>query len=747
MNLRSFKTVFLSCLTLFVLGCHKDKVEDITGGSGEESCGISLRLKTDMTLNVVALTRAGETPADEEFGVRIENTKGEVLRTWKYNDVPSLIKVVPGAYKLVGWYGADTVLPAFTAPYYYGETKITLKEGDNLDTVVNCSLAAVKVAVGFDESFGYEYAEYSVDVKTVGDSLRFEKEEGRAAYFKPGNLRLRFLLRPFGSEMWYEFYPPAIGTVKAKQFYKMKLKANTDKGALKSITVTTDSTTIDIPVDVELPPFYLPKAAPKVTPQGFVSGDVVETTEGLSKKATVLVTSAGGLTELKVKTVSDTLIARGWPAEIDLMNATAEQLAVLKNNGLEWSDVLTQQDTVKTTVFVRFDNVVKLLNTAPLNTTASMFEVVVKDRFNQVGDAECKLNVSVAPPVFGFKDGVPVEGNVFAKKAEFDLVYTADRENYKPTVQYKTPGGEWQSGAEVSDSEIGVRRAKVGGLASQHGYVFRAVLREHVSGEFQFTTEAELQVPNAGMEDWYNEKVYEKKTFGIGVAIYSYYPYNNGESLTWWATRNTMTTFQRSGTSYYYTSFPGTRDVAGRSGNKAAEISTVGYGIDNWWTNASSATYPAQYVTPGMLFIGDYDYTPAANDNRGDVGTELFGRSFGVRPDKLEFWYKFKPYGSESFRAYVVLENRSEGVVEVGRGELGAEYTGKAQGEFVKATVNIEYSRIDLKATHIYIVFLSSTAEVPTTDRVQGSTGAFGGNANSRYVGNVLTVDDIELVY
>ncbi|MBD9180457.1 MAG: DUF4493 domain-containing protein, partial [Odoribacter splanchnicus] len=248
MKLRKIRFVFLACLTLFILGCHKDKVDSIIGG-GDESCAVSLRLQTDETLTIVPLTRSGDVPADDKFSVRIENTRGEVLKNWKYAELPSLIKVVPGSYKLVAYYGTDSILPAFEKPFYYGETKVTLKEGDNLDTLVNCSMAAVKVAVEFDKSFGYEYDDYWVDIKTVGDSLSFAKDESRVAYFKPGNLRMRFVLKPIGSNTYYQFYPQAIGAVKAKEFYKMKLRANTDKGDLKSITITTDSSTIDIPVD------------------------------------------------------------------------------------------------------------------------------------------------------------------------------------------------------------------------------------------------------------------------------------------------------------------------------------------------------------------------------------------------------------------------------------------------------------------------------------------------------------------
>lgn len=527
MKLRKIKFAFLSCLTLFLLGCHKDKVDSIIGGD-DETCAVSFRLQTDETLTVVPLTRSGSVPADEEFLVRIENTRGEILKNWKYDELPSLIKVVPGSYKLVAYYGTDSILPAFEKPYYYGETKVTLKEGDNLDTLVNCSMGAVKVAVEFDKSFGYEYDDFWVDIKTVGDSLSFAKDESRVAYFKPGNLRMRFVLKPIGSTTYYQFYPQAIGTVKAKEFYKMKLRANTDKGDLKSITITTDSSTIDIPVDVELPPFYLPKPAPKVTLKGFTSGETVETTEGLSKQATVMIASSAGLTELKIKTISDTLIARGWPEELDLMRATPEQIAVLKASGLDWSSELDTKDTIKTTVWVKFDNVVQLLNTAPGQISHSAFELVAKDRFGQFGDSECKLNVAVAPPVFEFASA-PGGGNVYARKAIYNIKYESEVKT--PVVEYKTADGEWKVAPTILNSLSENNYDCIGtGLSPEINYSFRVRLGEHILDAGSYLTEAELQVPNAGMENWYNEKVYESKTLWVGIAIYNYYPYNQGES-------------------------------------------------------------------------------------------------------------------------------------------------------------------------------------------------------------------------
>lgn len=729
MNLRKIKFVFLACLTLFFLGCHKDKVENIIDG-GDETCAVSFRLKTDETLTVVPLTRSGEFPADDEFLVRIENTRGEVLRNWKYAELPSLIKVVPGSYKLVACYGTDSILPAFEKPYYYGETKVTLKEGDNLDTLVNCSMSSVKVAVEFDRSFGYEYEDYWVDIKTVGDSLSFVKDEARAAYFKPGNLRMRFVLKPIGSNTYYQFYPQAIGTVKAKEFYKMKLKANTDKGDLKSITITTDSSTIDIPVDVELPPFYLPKPAPKVTPQGFVSGETIETTEGVSKAATVMVSSSAGLTELKLKIISDTLIARGWPEEIDLMQANSEQITLLKTNGLDWSHELNTKDTIKTTVWVKFDDVVKLLNTAPGQTSSSAFELVAKDRFGQLGDSECKLNVNVAPPVFEFVS-VPGAGNVYARKAIYDIKYISEVRT--PVVECQLPGEGWRTLTTKLSSIADHDFECVGeGLAPKTNYTFRLKLGQHVLEAGHFQTEDVLQVPNAGMENWYREdgKTWKELWVNKGPYWFYWYPWDNSNAETQgWNTINLKTT--NGDWKYQYNSISGTMQTEDKhSGNYAAVIRTVGWGS----SNAAVGSANAANVDPGYLYLGTYDAETKAPN---------YGYSFNSRPSSLGFYYKYTTK-DDRFLAEIVVQNRNGDVVtELGKGSF---QDGTNVGAYTRLIIPIVYNKenANLKATHIYVLFKSGDK---TDNNTLIEVPPFANLSDGKYVGSQLYVDDIELIY
>lgn len=108
--------------------------------------------------------------------------------------------------------------------------------------------------------------------------------------------------------------------------------------------------------------------------------------------------------------------------------------------------------------------------------------------------------------------------------------------------------------------------------------------------------------------------------------------------------------------------------------------------------------------------------------------------------------YKFKSINSESFKAYIVVENRDNAgdVIELGRGEV---ISNKDVASYTSASVDIRYSRTDLPATHLTIVFVSSTADTPSVDLATGSYNALKGFSDSRYQGNVLTIDNVELIY
>lgn len=235
-------------------------------------------------------------------------------------------------------------------------------------------------------------------------------------------------------------------------------------------------------------------------------------------------------------------------------------------------------------------------------------------------------------------------------------------------------------------------------LQPETSYQVRAIYRDdedRVTEPITLTTESEVVLPDGKFDDWHSEEVYKKTMSYLigtsGIGINQWWPYVEKDS-SWWDTRNNLTTSQRSGVSCYYTSYSGTIPVDGKNNGKAAEISTLGWGGGNTFTGSMTGVV-IKNKHAGMLFIGSHQYKN---------GTESinYGHAFGSRPTKLKFDYKFKSINSERFKAYIVLENRDNGNVELGRGEL---ISNADKNDFVEVAVSIKYTNTNLKATHMYI--------------------------------------------
>ncbi|MDE7387581.1 MAG: DUF4493 domain-containing protein, partial [Muribaculaceae bacterium] len=329
-------------------------------------------------------------------------------------------------------------------------------------------------------------------------------------------------------------------------------------------------------------------------------------------------------------------------------------------------------------------------------------------------------------------------GDVFTSRAAASLRYGAHAlSDYisRARVELSTDGGKT---FEPYTYSVDGNDIKFDGLTPATDYVARVTVDDLPSRLSSFTTEAEksLDEYNGNMEGWYNENAPHSQTTGFGADAIRWYAKAQGDD-DFWATRNALTTSTSSGPTPNYVSYSGTRSAAGRTG-LAAEISTMGYGEGSTYTGSGGN---CKHKAAGMLFIGSHS---AANET---TETIEYGRPWTSRPSSFSFAYKYAPYNNESFRAYIVVENRDNGVVELGRGEF---VSGEAKTGFVDQTVDIEYTVTDMKATHLYIVFVSSTLEAidaPAVKNVNGSKGMFQGYTDARRIGSVLTVDDIKLNY
>lgn len=266
---------------------------------------------------------------------------------------------------------------------------------------------------------------------------------------------------------------------------------------------------------------------------------------------------------------------------------------------------------------------------------------------------------------------------------------------------------------------------EVTGLSSGKSYTFRVIGKDDqtkTSAFVDITTESELSVPNAEMEDWHANP--QNKNWEM------WYVCNSGENPVW-NTMNQLTTSD--GGNYRYNANSGTIRTEGKNGGYAARIRAVGWGRNN----AALGSANAKYGTVGELYLGYYD---------SEAKKAVYdGIEFTSRPKSLSFDYKYTPGkgGDQYYAEIVILNKQGDVATEIGRGLLRK---GDSVQEWSSTSVDIVYTEEGkkLKATNMYIVFKSGDkSDNSSFNTVPG----FGNLSKGEYVGSEFFVDNIVLNY
>lgn len=370
-----------------------------------------------------------------------------------------------------------------------------------------------------------------------------------------------------------------------------------------------------------------------------------------------------------------------------------------------------------------------------------------------------EVNVDVTTPDFQIKVANSVD--VWASQATITVVGTTEGtteylKDKSVSLEYTQKGANnWILPEQYkSENRVTIKGLPINVDSSASLFEVKAKLTDGTtqkeSSVIEFMTEAPMQLPNAGFEDWTEAMVWKKTIFlSGGESVYAFYPNAAGGSA-FWTSYNDKTTQPRGDASWFYCAYPGlvptsksnftaanhlnrfdgkSYVIDTHSGSTAMEISTVGWGKNNW-TSESSAS--AEYKQAGLLYIGTYDRASQV---------EVHGQPFSSRPSALEFYYKYYPLNEEQGKATIILEDESH--QEIGRGELRV---GDTQS-FTQAVVPVVYN-VNKKAAFLRVEFISTDAKAPATIAVQGSKGAWNaGYGDSRHIGSILTIDDVKLIY
>lgn len=725
----SKKKVFsMHLLLLVLLASSCSRVEETYYEPGEG--GIRIDLATELPA-----TRADVTESSlnvDDFKVEILNSKKVIFKRWatfgeyKTQENTAFHMNAGGPYTVRATYG-DSLASGWDAWFFMGEQVFEVKPQQTAELSVTCRMANVKVAVAYGENLQADYQDYKATVSNSRGRLVFEKDRAEAGYIPVGTLTVDMELTDASGKKWY--FRSGEVSAAAGDYITLNLDTKQAPQGSLDLTLSVDYSTNDKTVEVGITDAFLPAEKPVLSLTGFdaESGQLSFVESNDPDEASVTLTwdpKASPVKSLKLKSESEYFKEHGLPAEVDFCSLTSTDRDLLLNAGLLFPEM--SGEMTANMVKLEFDGLAPKLeydddeaantHTFTIEATDSKDNVVTK-------------TVTIVPIQASKSLSEIQPGNVWARRAYLTL--NTDGDPSKLTVQVKENGTElWYTpeGTEYSVSGK-TSSATVKGLKSNTKYAFRAVYNGFAAAEApEMTTETEQQVGNAGFEEWTTQT--HSFVYNILFGKYEHnidwdLPWTNDQ---WWAVNSKKTMPSSTGVvsdNWNWVRFPTVAYTTDANDGKAAMIYSVNVG--DWLTSTASV---GDRVA-GELFIG-------TADDSGNHSSD--GHDFGSRPDILRFHFKYQSVNSETFYVKVELRSGNDVIASAERSDVGQ------TSSWTPMDMPLVYADEMQKATSIYIIFKSTTAEKP---EVIGNYNLVirDGKSEKGNFGSILYVDDLELIY
>lgn len=725
--------LWMCCIGLCLFACTE--ADELKTTEGKTGFLVSLK---EETVGVEARTIPKDLPAPmkTDFTIRILNARTcEEVKNVQCTGDNQLIDVGVGIYNVVAEYGDGSAV-SLDAPYYKGVVENQrVNDGKATLVTVNCKVANALLSISYDESnlkFTDVYEEgYYIKVVANGKPVVIKDIE-KSAYF------------PAGASFDVYFCAVKKGETEEKEI-KLNVEYNTLNPADHlTLFLSPEPEKYEVPLSITkmeiqqlsinetIPMGWLPK--PKVTATGFDSNNTLAFVETEQKQAALNLNLSSALQDIKFKfDFQDEQFASSLQKNKEYLLSNAEDKQAMETAlGITLPSVGDKPESID------LSGLVAKLQTNAGEPTTNTIEVDVQanNRWSSEDtEAHRVYTLTCNKPEFS----IAVQpGNVWTKTFTIDepviTAGNADVLNEKLVYQYKEKNAGDDAWQTCSD---GLEQVFAEHPANKE-YEVRAFYREGiVSNVVDIILEIPAQLPNSDMEDWYSEDV--------GGTIRSYYPWASNET-SFWNTNNDYTTRYRIwGSIAGYNCFPAVSYVSGRNGGgKAAELRNTASGRYNTSSIFGHNEHDYNKVA-GELFIGDI----TVNEESYEISTK--GKDFNSRPTALQFYYKYDPYnGNDTWKVHFeLLDENRETIIskEVTSSEVKDDY-----GD-IPMSVEFDYEegKTYAKCKYIYVVF-SSTINTGSSLPYGNVTYYLLENGESLkysnvYVGSILTIDDISLVY
>lgn len=322
--------------------CDREKMDNDSTEQGEGSINLASLKGLSVDVSSTTITRADGDVNTDNYLIRIYNADGELVQEWKYSKLPEIFTLKVGSYSIQAL--SHEVQPAeFEKPYYYAEESFTIEANKvkDLEPLV-CRLQNIQVSVTYDDKLKALMGDDVKTIVSVGNaSLIFEKDETKSGYFQSNKENDNVMTATMTGKIDGnpESVPYPIKNAKAGQhrIIKFYLKYVNDDGYIEGgfipvkLAIVAQCTVIEKGVIVEQDEEIIPDPNPSepegekptIEGVGFNIDESITFPIRTTVDVNVKVTSSEGLSNLKVKIVSDFLTEEmlsdvGLTSEFDL---------------------------------------------------------------------------------------------------------------------------------------------------------------------------------------------------------------------------------------------------------------------------------------------------------------------------------------------------------------------------------------------------------------------------------------------
>ncbi|MEZ3577933.1 MAG: DUF4493 domain-containing protein [Muribaculaceae bacterium] len=348
-------------------------------GSGEGRIMPTVNIDTEAVTSR-AMSRAEVTDVTkDDLSLRIAKKDGSFQKTWdKLADFDTKQTFSVGEYTVEAFYG-DPSNEGFEKPAFAGSQAISVADGQTTQVALTATPANAMFTLDYSEAFKNYMQAYSAEYVTATNTIAVPADETRPVYVAPGQVTLNVeATTPASTKANFK-----VATVTAEAGYNYMVHVDVNGGETGSATlvVTFDESLATETVEIDLSEELLSAPAPALTANGFDPASQIEFIAGFGTdaKPTMNIIAMAGLKSVTMRTESASLIAKGWPAEVELLNNRDAKVVEL---GLSAIGLWKQPDKM---AVIDFSGVLANI-AANADNPVSTFSVTVTDALNRVSD-------------------------------------------------------------------------------------------------------------------------------------------------------------------------------------------------------------------------------------------------------------------------------------------------------------------------------------------------------------------------